>query len=211
MSECPYNAVRKDYGVVGYLTAALKAGVHAVRETINSADYRAIHGYDEIPVDMEAPIEDARYPYIHVMYKNKGMRPTSLDESMHISYDEGGATVNDEYHIYMFEGTYVLNLYARTILERETLADCMIGAIGIDDRFRDLLQGNEWIAISPNLHTFSLGNSNESWGTPWSADEMTAFRQLTFDVQGEFCYRKGGVASFIESIRVDGRISAGLN
>lgn len=198
----PQDVVRQEPRVVGYLTSALRAGVYAIREILNSDAYKEVHGYDEIPVDMEAPTENTQYPYVHVMYRNKEIRPISLNESEYASYEESGETINDEYHIYKFSGTYILNLYARTILERETISDCMIGAIGIDDDFFNLLQGNEWIAIAPNLDTFSLGNSNESWGTPWSADEMTAFRQLTFEVIGEFCYRKSNVATYIKNIRI---------
>lgn len=202
----PQDVVRQEPRVTGYLTSALRAGVYAVRAILNSDAYKEVHGYDEIPVDMEAPIEDTRYPYVHVMYKNKEIMPISLEESQYATYEEGGETFNDEYHIYRFSGTYVLNLYARTILERETISDCMIGAIGIDDDFFKLLQDNEWLAIAPNLHTFSLGNSNESWGTPWSADEMTTFRQLTFDVVGEFCYRKSMIATYIKNIRIEANL-----
>jgi hypothetical protein len=204
--DYPGDVVRQEPKAVGYLTAALRAGVYAVRRILNSEAYKEVHGYDEIPVDMEAPMEGTRYPYVHVMYRDKGIQPITLEESEYAVYEEDGEIREDEYHIYKFNGSYMLNLYARTILERETLSDCMIGAIGIDDDFFRLLQGNEWIAIAPNLHTFSLGNSNESWGTPWSADEMTAFRQLTFDVMGEFCYRKSNVATYIKSMRITGHV-----
>lgn len=184
---------------VGYLTGALRAGVWAVRQHINRPEYKMIIG-NEIEVDMDAPMEEQRYPYIHVMYRDNGFQPLSLEESAFYTLDG----VDMELHGYKFRGTYIINIYATTILERETIADCCIGAFGIDNRFRVLLIENPYINIAPNMHTLSSPTSNESWGTPWDKDVMTAFRQLTFEVSGEFYYKVDEIPYYLERLVIDG-------
>ena len=200
--DYPGHNVLHDDNVVGYFTAALKAGVWAVRKHLNSDVYKQILG-SEIPVDMEAPMEGTRYPYIHVMYQDNGFKPISLGESKIISFEEDGVKKADEFTLYKFEGQYRINIYATTILERERIADCCIGAIGIDRHFRKKLVENPYINIAPNMHTMSSPTSNESWGTPWDENVMTAFRQLSFNVVGEFCYRTTFGGGYISKIELD--------
>ena len=185
---------------VGYLTAALRAGVWAVRQHINRDDYKHILG-NEIAVDMDAPMEEQRYPYIHVMYRDKGFRPLALRG--YGKYERSDGT-ELELSAYRYSGEYLINIYATSILERETIADCCIGAFGIDRRFKQLLIDNPYINIAPNLHTLSSPTSNESWGTPWDKDVMTAFRQLSFDVTGEFYYRVEKEPVYLERLVIQG-------
>lgn len=194
------SEVLYDNRSVGYLTGALRAGVWAVRQHINRDDYKLIIGTD-VPVEMDAPMEEQRYPYIHVMYRDNGFEPLSLDESGWYSVDE---RFNAIIHGYRFRGTYLINIYATSILERETIADCCIGAFGIDDRFKTLLISNPYINIAPNMHTLASPTSNESWGTPWDKDVMTAFRQLSFEVSGEFYYRIDDRPTYLERIVIEG-------
>lgn len=199
----PSDSVLHEDRAVGYLTGALRAGVWATRKHLQSDDYAKLFK-QEIPVEMDAPMEEQRYPYVHVMYRDRGFEPLSLEESCIsdvLSDDDGDYW--DEFHAYRFEGTYLVNIYATTILERETIADIMIGALGIDDRYRDLFYRNPYINVAPNMHTLSSPTSNESWGTPWDKDVMTAFRQLSFDVVGEFYYRFGTRAEYISSVDID--------
>ena len=188
---------------IGYLTSALKAGVVAVRYILNLPEYKAIHGFEEIPVDMEAPYANVSYPYVHVIYSDKNITPIDLGAA---GYKPSENSI-EEFQCYKFDGTFTLNMYARSILERERIADCMMAAVAIDDKFAQKLEGNPWINLCPNMHTFNFGTANESWGTPWSADEMTAFRQMKFDVVGQFYFRKTSVAEYIESIRVDSKLN----
>ena len=195
---------------VGYLTATLRAGVWAVRYMLNLPEYLNLMGLDSIPVDMEAPNEQQSYPYVHVMYKNRGISPTSLKESHWGEILENGVKNVNEFAIYKFIGDFTLNIYATTILERETIADIIIGALAIDPRFRQKLLDNPYIGLTPNMDTFDTLNSNESWGTPWSAEAMTAFRQCNFSVIGEFVWRKVTPVQFITSIMIRGDISEAL-
>lgn len=199
----PGDAVLRQNRAVGYLTACLRAGVDCTRKHINSEPYKAVHGYDEIPVNMEAPMEGQRYPYIHVMYRNKLFEPLSIEETRYAEYkNEKGETVTDEFSTYRFEGTYVINIYATTILERETIADCCIGAFGVDPAYLKLMYDNPYINIAPNMHTLASATANESWGTPWDKDVMTAFRQLSFEVVGEFYYRVSEIPEYISKIEI---------
>ena len=198
----PDGMVIQQDRAIGYLTAMLRAGVSCVRQAMNRQCYLDIMGYDSIPVDMEAPNEMQSYPYIHVMYKSNGIRPSSLDETRFGEYVDEEDVRLDDFSIYTFSGEYTLNIYATTILEREMIADCVIGAIAIDPYFKKLLVNNPYIGISPNIDTFDTRNSNESWGTPWSADVMTAFRQCSFSVIGEFVWRKTDPVEYIEAARV---------
>ena len=210
MVDYPGDAVLHGERAVGYLTAALRAGVWATRQHINDDDYVGIIGH-EVPVEMDAPMEEARYPYIHVMYRARGFEPLSLgDWSASSLFKEGDEDEWDDFCVYRFDGTYLVNIYATTILERETLADCCIGAFGIDDRYRDLFYSNPYINIAPNMYTLSSPTSNESWGTPWDKDAMTAFRQLSFDVLGEFYYRVRHKAEYLSVIELEGILGEGV-
>ena len=193
-----------DEGVVGYLTSTLRAGVWAVRNILNHPSYKAMHGYGEIPVDMDAPMADQRYPYIHVMYRNNSFQPLGLDEMTYETVD--GKTV--QVYTYEYSGSFNINVYATTILERERISDCIIAAVGMDRKFRRLLSLNPFISIAPNLATLSSGTANESWGTPWDKDLMTAFRQFSFNVVGQFFMYmspEDGAAHLLRKVVVDGQ------
>jgi len=199
-----YNGDR----VVGYFTAALRTGVDATRRLLNSDRYKAVHGYDEIPVNMEYPQEGQHYPYVQVMYQNTKFYPSTLEERRAVEYvvkdkDDNDVLVPAEMHTYLFEGSYVVSIYANTILERESIADCLIGMMGIDDAYRDAFYSSPYINVSPNMHTLSSNVSNESVGTPWDADAMTCYRQFKFDVRGEFLYRFDRAAVYVERVEVD--------
>lgn len=206
--EYPGKAVLHENRAVGYLTACLRAGVDCTRRHLNSEEYKAVHGYDEIPVNMEAPMEGQSYPYVHVMYRNGRFYPLSIDEERHAQYvGEDGEVANDVFRTYKFEGSYLVNIYATTILERETIADCLIGALGIDPAYDRELRANLYINMTPNMKTLSSPTSNESWGTPWDKDVMTCFRQLSFDVDGEFYYRVSRKPEFLGRIDVRASMS----
>lgn len=205
----PDNIIVLGDRAVGYFTSALRAGVDAVRTMLNSDDYKAVHGYDEIPVNMEYPQEGQRYPYVHVMYQNSRFYPSSLEEGREALFrdEESEEVIRSHYNVYLFEGSYIISIYATTILERERIADCLIGMLGIDDRFRDALYASPYINVSPNMHTLSSPTANESIGTPWDADALTCYRQLKFDVRGEFMYTVGAPATFVERVVVESKIS----
>ena len=94
---------------VGYLTATLRAGVWAIRYMLNLPEYLELMGLDSIPVDMEAPNENQRYPYVHVMYRNKGILPSSLKESKWDEIIEDGVAHENEFMIYKFSGEFMIN------------------------------------------------------------------------------------------------------
>ena len=190
---------------VGYFTAALRAGVDVTRKMLNSEEYKAVHGYDEIPVNMEYPQEGQQYPYVHVMYSNSRFYPSSLEEGRtHV--DEQKEEVLDT-RLYIGEGSYIIGVYANTILERETISDCLIGMLGCDDMYRDGFYSSEYFNVTPNMHTLTSPTANESIGTPWDADELTCYRQFKFDVRCEFLYRIGHPAFYIEAVDVDAEIN----
>lgn len=199
----PY--LMEDEGVVGYLTSTLRAGVWAVRNMMNHPKYKAVHGYGEIPVDMDAPMADQRYPYIHVMYRNNSFQPLGLDEAFDTVLEDGRRVT---VYAYRYEGAFMVNVYATTILERERISDCVIAAIGMDRRFRMILSSNPFVSMQPNLATLASGTANESWGTPWDKDLMTAFRQFTFNVIGEFYMYMDpdeGDVKLLRRVTVDGQ------
>lgn len=204
LPDYPVNIIARGNHCVGYFTAALRAGVDVTRRMLNSDAYKSVHGYDEIPVNMEYPQEGQHYPYVQVMYQNGKFYPRTLEEK--ITRKPRLGELSDDTSIYLFEGSYVVGIYANTILERETIADCLIGMMGIDDDYRDGFYKSPYINITPNMHTLSSPTSNESIGTPWDADAMTCYRQLKFDVRGEFMYRVGNPVTFIEAIKVFDRI-----
>ena len=204
----PDNIIVRDDRAVGYFTATLRAGVDVVREMLNSDEYRSVHGYDEIPVNMEYPQEGQRYPYVQVMYQNSRFYPSSLEEGNEAIFRDPGSEdyTRSHYNVYLFEGSYVISIYANTILEREKIADCLIGMMGIDNGFRDALYASPYVNVSPNMHTLSSPTSNESVGTPWDADALTCYRQLKFEVRGEFMYKAGAPVTFIERALVDAEL-----
>jgi hypothetical protein len=193
---------------VGYLTSALKALTWAVRETLNSDAAKAVHGFDSMPVEMEAPIDVKSYPFVQVMYRNKSFTP---------DYNVGGDAFTDSRESpassgrlreYEFSGTCTVNVYSTSIWERERISDCIIGALGASIEFRDKLVSNEWINMSPNMATLASASANESWGTPWDADLMTAFRTFTFEVQGQFYYATYPTLEYITKVDVESRMRA---
>lgn len=196
------NEVFYDDYAIGYLTGTLRAGVWAVRQHINRPEYKQLIG-DNVSVEMDAPLEEQRYPYIHVMYRDGGFQPLSIKGKGWYLEDDGSKV---DIVGYKFKGTYLINIYATTILERETLSDICIGACGIDPRFKYLLIDNPYINIAPNMATMSSPTSNESWGTPWDKDVMTAFRQLSFDVSGEFYYKITTEPMYLSRIVIQGMI-----
>ena len=196
--SCGIKLVLHDDYAVGYLTAALRAGVSVTREMVNQPHYLELLGYDELPVNMEAPVAGQRYPYIQVAYNNTKFAPISLEEGRDVSTDRGF----DEQRTYRFEGNYVVSVYANTILERETISDALIAVMGFDDKYRDAFRDNPYINIEPNMHTLSSPTANESWGTPWDGDTMTCYRQFKFEVRGEFHYRVTEHPVYITAIEV---------
>ena len=217
--EYPDSMVMHDDRAIGYFTAALKAGVDAVRYVMNQPEYLALLGLDSIPVNMDAPDETQRYPYIHVMYQSTKIQPISLDASNFAWYQKeipadqversaetAVVDMEDWYDLYRFDGSYTINVYANTILEREKISDVCIAAMAIDRRFRRYLIDNAFINIAPNMSTFDMRTSTESWGTPWSPDVMTAFRNFSFQVTGEFLYRYATTVQFISSMPISATI-----
>ena len=99
--DYPDSMVFQPDRAIGYFTAVLKAGVTTVREMVNQPEYLELLGYDQIPVDMEAPMENQRYPYIHVMYKNKNIQPASLEQMNHVTYVDEGVTKEDDFSIWL--------------------------------------------------------------------------------------------------------------
>lgn len=199
------NEVIRASREVGYFTATLKALTWAVRETLNSPEAIAVHGFDELPVEMEAPIDVKSYPFIQVMYRNKTFQPADYNVEGEPFADK---TVSQlafgKLREYRFEGTCTVNVYSTSIWERERISDCIIGSLGASIGFRDKLVSNEWINISPNMATLASASANESWGTPWDADLMTAFRTFTFEVQGEFYYAVRPTLEYISKVEVSG-------
>lgn len=190
---------------IGYLTSTIRALTWAVREVMTDATAISMHGFADLKVECEAPIDIEKYPYIQVMYKNTSFDRTSLDGL------EPTWTEDDELaHVrnYMFRGQCTINIYSTTILERERISDCVIARMsGVGD-FVQKLTSNEWINIHPNMGTMKSPTANESWGTPWSEDLMTCFRSFTFEVVGEFAYRKvDGVPDFISKVNIEGIIA----
>ena len=202
----PDNVILRGDRAVGYFTACLRAGVDITRKMLNSDEYRAVHGFDEIPVNMEYPMEGQRYPYVQVMYQNSKFYPASLEERGHYEA-KIPESVADVASTYLFEGSYIVSIYSNTILERETIADCMIGMMGIDDAYRDGFYSTPYVNVTPNMHTLSSPTANESVGTPWDADALTCYRQLRFDVRGEFLYRVGTPVTYIEYIDILGKLT----
>lgn len=202
--EYPENVIKLGDRAVGYFTAVLRAGVDVTRRMLNSDEYKAVHGYDEIPVNMEYPQEGQRYPYVQVGYQNSRFYPSSIEEKRE-AVPEDPTAGKDDFSIYLFEGSYLISIYAGTILEREMIADCLIGMMGIDDGYRDGFYSSPYVNVTPNMHTLSSPTSNESIGTPWDADALTCYRQLRFDVRGEFLYRVGNPAVFVESVDIDAK------
>lgn len=202
----PDNVIKRGDRAVGYFTACLRAGVDVTRKLLNSDEYKAVHGFDEIPVNMEYPMEGQRYPYVQVMYQNSKFYPASLEEKGHYKPDVDSDSVADYASVYLFEGSYLISIYSNTILERETIADCMIGMMGIDDAYRDGFYDTPYVNVTPNMHTLSSPTANESVGTPWDADALTCYRQLRFDVRGEFLYRVGTPVTYIEYIDILGKL-----
>ena len=205
LAKYPENIIKRGDHAIGYFTACLRAGVDVTRRMLNSDEYREVHGYDEIPVDMEYPQVGQHYPYVQVMYQNSKFYPSSLEEANYYEVKDG----DDRANLYLFEGSYVISVYANTILERETICDCLIGMMGIDNAYRDGFSESPYVNVTPNMHTLSSPTANESVGTPWDADALTCYRQFRFDVRGEFLYRVGTPVTFIEAIEIEGRVKVG--
>lgn len=198
--------VYQDSETIGYLTSTLRALTWAVRDIMTDKTAVRMHGFSDLKVECEAPIDIEKYPYIQVMYKNTSFERTSLEGQPQPTWTDDDELA--EYRLYMFKGQCTVNVYATTILERERLSDCLIARMsGVGD-FSNKLISNEWINIHPNMATLKTPTANESWGTPWSEDLMTCFRSFTFELIGEFAYRKvGGVPEFITKIEVEGIIA----
>ena len=193
--------------VTGYLTACLAAGVWATRQHLNRPEYlevMRIGDGSEIPVDADYPMQGQKYPYVHVMWRNQKFEPTSLEEKRYINWidAEGKGFQIDHCALYRFEGMYQLNVYCSSPIERAKITDAIIGATGIDDRFRNLLYQNPYVMLAPNMHTLAIGTENDSVGTPYDPEAMTCFSQLSFRVNGEFLYRHEVEPRFLTKIEV---------
>lgn len=188
-----------DVQAVGYLTSTLKALTWAIREQLNTPEAIAVHGFDSLRVDAEAPIDVESYPFVQVLYRNDSFSPTLLANSEFYKADNDSDALN-EVVPYMFTGTATVNIYSVSILERERISDCLIGQLGASLAFRKRLISNPWVNIHPNMKTLASATANESWGTPWSDDLMTCFRSFTFKVQGEFYYRVEPDVAYLEKI-----------
>lgn len=199
--------------VTGYQTACLAAGVWATRQHLNRREYLdvlRIGDGSELPVDTDWPKVGQKYPYVHVMWQNSQFLPTTLEEGREVAYaDEMLGIRVDRCSLYRFEGSYLINIYAGSPFERAKVSDCVIGALGIDDRYRDLLCSNPYISIAPNMHTLAITSQSDSMGTPWDGDAMTCFCQMSFRCSGEFLYRVGDTPRFLTRIEVFADVDGG--
>lgn len=196
--------------VTGYLSACLAGGVWAIRQQLNSKEYKDALGYDdsqELDVDMMFPIRRESWPYVQVMWVNDDMMPVSLEEKRLVNYiGDDGNKAYDQLNMYRFEGHYTVVVFANTVLERERISDAIIGALGIDDRFRDLMYDNPYINIAPNMHTLDIGAATESLGSPWDDNLVTCSRRLYFKANGEFTFRRGVIPTFLTAIEASAYI-----
>lgn len=190
---------------VGYYTSALRALVWATRATLNSDEAKKVHGFSELRVDADAPLDIQVYPYVHVQYQDGGFRPAELQKHDWIGAPAAAADIA----AYRYSGTASINVYSNSILERDRIADAVIGLVGIDRRFQTMLRSNAWIGMTPNMAELRSTTANQSWGTPWDDNLITAFRTLSFPVTGEFSYRVGESVVFLGGISVDERVIGG--
>ena len=190
---------------VGYYTSVIRALVWATRETLNSDEAKKVHGFDELRVDENAPLDVEKYPYVQVMYQDGGFEPAEVQKHEWI----GMPSTNVDVSTYRYSGTASINIYSPSILERDRISDAVIGLIGVDRRFEDKLDSNKWIRITPNMAKMRSTTANQSWGTPWSDNEITAFRTMSFPVVGEFSYRVSSDVTFLGSITVTETVAEG--
>lgn len=200
--------------VTGYQTACLAAGVWSVRAQVNKAEYKDALGIgdgSDVPVDAAWPEKGQKYPYIHVSWQNSKFEPTTLEEGRLVTYvdADGEGLLNDECNLYRFEGSYSVGIYATRPFERARISDTLIGALGIDDSFRDMLYRNPYISIAPNMHTLAVTAQSDTVGTPWDSDAMTCFCQMSFRCNGEFLYRRGATPRFLTRIEILGEVWGG--
>lgn len=200
--------------VTGYQTACLAAGVWATRAQVNKDGYREAIGIgdgSDVPVQPDWPEKGQKYPYIHVAWQNSKFEPTTLEEGRLVTYvdRDGEGLLNDECSLYRFEGSYTIGIYATRPFERARISDALIGALGIDDSYRDMLYRNPYVSLAPNMHTLAITAQSDTVGTPWDSDAMTSFCQMSFRCNGEFLYRHGVEPRFLTRIEVLGVLDDG--
>jgi hypothetical protein len=142
-------------------------------------------------VDIEYPIERARYPGVWVQYEDTG--ELTIAGIGHVEY-----TVNQpagtfgELTRWRFQGRVSLTISAMTSLERDRLYDEVVrtfafGAYNDDLRvFRHKIEDNDLIAMNANFDNLQPFGDMASQGTPWGTDEMIYEKSVSFDVIGEF-------------------------
>lgn len=183
---------------VGYFYSCLTAATDSIRKFMQSPDMVAVHGYKNLKVESEYPIEEKAYPYIQVMYANDDFQPASPYEWEMVEDKETGGRV--DVATYVFTGRVMVNLYANSPVEAAILADCIVSGIGIDPAYRQCLRDNPYVNIEPNMATLQNTANNDSKGTPWDTDLVTVFKQFSFKVRGEFYYIDKTDPQFITKI-----------
>lgn len=189
---------------VGYFYSCLTAATDSVRKFLQSPEMVAVHGYKNLKVESDYPIEEKAYPYVQVMYSNDDFQPASPYEW--VTVEDRGTGGYVDVAAYLFTGRVMLNVYANSPVEAAILADCIVSGIGIAPKYRQCLRDNPYINIEPNMATLQNTTSNDSKGTPWDSDLVTVFKQFAFKVRGEFYYIDRVAPSFITKIALSLRI-----
>ena len=204
MSDADYQSdviVWQEPKHVGYYYSCLTAAVASVRHALQSEEAVAIHGYENLKVETDYPIAEQAYPYIRVGYSNDGWQPFAPNEWFQIEDKNNPGTYVDM-ACYVYTGRITIDVYALSPVESALLADAIIAILEVDDTFKKTLISNPYINIAPNTKTMRNTASNDSLGTPWDADQVTVFKQFSFDVRCEFYYINPFKPEFIEKIKL---------
>lgn len=185
---------------IGYFYSCLTAATDSIRKILQSDNAVAIHGYPNIKVESDYPIEEKAYPYVRVGYQNDDFRPAAPMEWVRVNRKDGG---HADLACYLFTGRITIDIYALSPVEVSLISDAIISCIEIDPTYRNLLRSNPYINIEPNMATMKNNTSNDSLGTPWDADQVTCFKQFSFNVRGEFYYINKTDPTFITKIQLN--------
>lgn len=91
-----------------------------------------------------------------------------------------------------FAGTVTLTAAALSSLERDRLFDEMVKVLAFArykesiSEFRNIVEGNDLVAMNANFDKLRPSGDNAAPGTPWNTDEMIYEKSISLDLIGEF-------------------------
>lgn len=178
--------------------------VEATREVFDrnhpNRDLRGLH------VSQEYPATTEHYPGIWLNFTpTSQLQVAGLSHTEWIPNEDGSFRRGTRWR---FGGTVQFTVVGLSSLARDNLVDEIIKVLAFGtenpalNRFREMIETNDLIAISAQWDTFGIDGMSETEGTPWGSADIIFEATVSMDLQGSFVADFASGESFVPLSRV---------